>query len=108
MGETYRKELVRRIVKNMLDIQILRMVQAQPLWGYKIKKNVETDFHVKIRHGALYPLLNSLERKGFLTSEKEHTTGRARKVYSITPEGREYLETYYSIIKSQIDSGQTK
>ena len=107
MGETYRKELVRRIVKNMLDIQILRMVQAQPLWGYKIKKNVETDFHIKIRHGALYPLLNSLERKGFLTSEKEHTTGRARKVYSITAEGREYLETYYSIIKSQIDSGQT-
>lgn len=108
MGETYRKELVRRIVKNMLDIQILRMVQAQPLWGYKIKKNVETDFHVKIRHGALYPLLNSLERKGFLTSEKEHTTGRARKVYSITPEGREYLETYYSILKAQIASGQSK
>ncbi len=108
MGETYRKELVRRIVKNMLDIQILRMVQAQPLWGYKIKKNVETDFHVKIRHGALYPLLNSLERKGFLTSEKEHTTGRARKVYSITPEGREYLETYYSILKAQIAGGQSK
>jgi PadR family transcriptional regulator PadR len=108
MGETYRKELVRRIVKNMLDIQILRMVQAQPLWGYKIKKNLETDFHIKIRHGALYPLLNSLERKGFLTSEKEHTTGRARKVYSITPKGKEYLETYYSILKTQIDCGQSK
>jgi PadR family transcriptional regulator PadR len=108
MGETYRKELVQRIVKNMLDIQILRMVQAQPLWGYKIKKNVETDFHIKIRHGALYPLLNSLERKGFLISEKEHTTGRARKVYSITPEGKEYLETYYSILKAQIADMQNK
>ncbi|MBT0159495.1 PadR family transcriptional regulator [Candidatus Bathyarchaeota archaeon A05DMB-2] len=107
MGETYRKEIVRRIVKNMLDIQILRMVQTQPLWGYKIKKKAEADFHIKIRHGALYPLLNSLERKGLLTSETEHQTGRARKVYNITTKGREYLDTYYSILKEQLESKQT-
>jgi PadR family transcriptional regulator PadR len=108
MGEAYRKEIVRRVVKNMLDIQILRMVQAQPLWGYKIKKKVEADFQIKIRHGALYPLLNGLERKGFLTSQKEHKTGRARKVYSITKKGKEYLKSYYSILKEQIEDEQSK
>jgi DNA-binding PadR family transcriptional regulator len=79
------------------------MVQAQPLWGYKIKKKVETDFQIKLRHGALYPMLNSLEQKGFLTSQKEQQSGRGRKVYSITKSGEEYLKSYYSVIRDQID-----
>jgi len=57
MVETYRREIVQRITKNLLDIQLLRRAQAQPLWGYKIKKLVEIDFYIKLRHGALYPML---------------------------------------------------
>jgi hypothetical protein len=30
MAETYRKEIVQRITKNLLDIQLLRLIQAQP------------------------------------------------------------------------------
>jgi DNA-binding PadR family transcriptional regulator len=103
MAETYRREIVQRITKNLLDIQILRLIQAQPLWGYRIKKKVETDFHIKLRHGALYPMLNFLERKGFLTSQKQHQGGRARKVYTITKSGKEYLQSYYTIIKEHIE-----
>ena len=102
MAETYRKELVQRMIKNLLDIQLLRMVQAQPLWGYKIKKKVEANFHIKLRHGALYPMLNSLEQKGFLTSQRQTKGGRARKVYTITKNGREYLQSYYDILKEQV------
>jgi PadR family transcriptional regulator PadR len=104
MAETYRKEIVQRITKNLLDIQLLRLIQAQPLWGYRIKKMVEIDFHIKLRHGALYPMLNSLERKGFLTSQKQHQGGRDRKVYTITKNGKEYLQSYYTILKEQIES----
>jgi PadR family transcriptional regulator PadR len=103
MVETYRKEIVQRIIKNLLDIQLLRMVQAQPLWGYKIKKKVETNFQIKLRHGALYPTLNFLERKGFLTSQKQTTGGRSRKVYTITKNGEEYIQSYYDILKEQIE-----
>jgi DNA-binding PadR family transcriptional regulator len=104
MAKTYRREIVQRITKNLLDIQLLRLIQAQPLWGYRIKKIVETDFHIKLRHGALYPMLNFLERKGFLTSQKQHQGGRARKVYTITKNGKEYLQSYYNILKEQIES----
>lgn len=103
MAENYRKEIVQRIVKNMLDIQLLRMLQSQSLWGYRIKKNVETDFHIKLRHGALYPTLNSLEQKGFLTSQKEQKDGRSRKVYTITQKGLDYLSSYYSIINEHTE-----
>jgi DNA-binding PadR family transcriptional regulator len=103
MPEAYREEIVQRITKNLLDIQLLRLVQQQPLWGYKIKKKVETDFHIRLRHGALYPMLNSMERKGFLTSQKQQQGGRARKVYTITKEGVKYLGAYYDILKKQLE-----
>jgi DNA-binding PadR family transcriptional regulator len=108
MTEAYKKEIVQRIIKNLLDIQLLRLVQAQPLWGYKIKKMVEADFQIKLRHGALYPMLNLLESKGFLTSQKQYKGGRARKVYTITKTGQEYLQSYYSITKEQIEGEDLK
>jgi PadR family transcriptional regulator PadR len=109
MSETYQTELEQRIIKNLLDVQLLRMVQTQPLWGYKIKKNVEANFNVKLRHGALYPMLNKLERKGLLTSERQTKGGRARKVYTITKEGKDYLQSYYSVLRKHLkDEDLTK
>jgi len=102
LAEAYKEELVQRITKNLLDIQILRLIQAQPMWGYKIKKQAETKFGVKLRHGTLYPLLNTLEKESFVTSQKQQQGGRTRKVYTITRKGEEYVETYNTILKEQI------
>ena len=102
MSETFKKELVQRITRNLLDVQILRLVQTQPMWGYMIKKQAEVKFNVRLRHGALYPMLNALEEKGFLTSEKQQQGGRVRKVYAITGKGNEYVDAYSSILKEQI------
>jgi DNA-binding PadR family transcriptional regulator len=102
MSEAFKKELVQRITRNLLDVQILRLIQTEPMWGYKIKKQAETRFGVKLRHGALYPLLNALEKESFVTSQKQQQGGRTRKVYTITKKGEEYLETYKHILKQQI------
>jgi len=108
MAEIYREELVQRITKNLLGIQLLRLIQAQPsIWGYRIKKKVEADFNIKLRHGALYPMLNSLEKRGFLTSQKQQESGRARKVYTLTKEGEMYLQSYYGILKDQLETQKT-
>ena len=96
------------MTRNLLDIQILRLIQAQPMWGYKIKKVVEALFGVRLRHGALYPLLNKLEQKGFLTSEKQQKKGRTRKVYTITRKGIQHLEAYINILKEQIECSDIK
>ncbi len=108
LTENFRKEIVQRITRNLLDVQILRLIQTQPMWGYKIKKYVETRFGVKLRHSALYPLLNALEKKGFLVSQKQKERGRTRKVYAITKKGREYIEAYSSILKEQIQKQDIK
>ncbi len=108
MSERYRKEIVQHIIRNLLDMQLLRIVQAQPTWGYNIKKQVEADFSIKLRHSALYPALNSLEQRGFLESKKQQKDGRSRKVYAITENGKTYLQTYYDILQSQCGSETVK
>jgi DNA-binding PadR family transcriptional regulator len=108
LTETLKKELVQRIVRNLLDIQILRLIQTEPMWGYKIKKQVAEKFDVKLGHGALYPLLKSLEEKGFITSQKQQQKGRTRKTYTITRKGQEYIDAYQNILKQQIQSQDPK
>lgn len=103
MAEAFKKALVQRITRNLLDVQILRLIGTQPMWGYRIKKQVEANFDVKLRHGALYPLLNALEQNGFLTSQKQQQSGRTRKVYSITKKGKLYVETYNIVLNEQIE-----
>ena len=74
------------------------------MWGYKIKKEMETRYGVKLRHGALYPLLNTLEQKGLLKSHKQSKGGRTRKVYTITKKGKQYIQTYNLILEEQLKS----
>ena len=61
MSETYKKEIVQHIIRSLLHIQLLCIIQAKPAWGYHIKKQVDAEFNIKLRHGALYPALNLLE-----------------------------------------------
>jgi DNA-binding PadR family transcriptional regulator len=103
MAEPYREEIVQHIIRNLLEIQLLRIVQTEPTWGYKIKKQVEEEFDIKLRHGALYPALNALEARGFLESKRQQKGGRVRKVYVITKEGKDFLQTYRNMIKELID-----
>ena len=109
MSENYRKEIVQRITKNLLDIQLLNLIQAQPsIWGYRIKKKVEADFNIKLRHGALYPMLNSLEHRGFIAGQTQKKSGRARKCYILTKEGKKYLQSYHAILREQLKVSQNR
>ena len=84
------------------------MIRDQPTWGYRIKKNIEQEYGIKLRHGALYPLLNALENSGYLTSRKEKHGGRIRKIYEITPKGTQYLSAYYKFLSEQIQTKETE
>jgi DNA-binding PadR family transcriptional regulator len=101
MTEEYKKQIVERLNKSLLDIQLLRFIEKEPMWGYKIKKTFEADFGIKLRHGALYPTLNALEQSGFVKSLKQQQGGRATKNYTLMPKGKLYLEAYYSVLEEQ-------
>ena len=102
MTENASQQLVQRIFRNLLDIHILRLIQAEPMWGYNIIKKIETLYGIKIRHGALYPLLNKLEVGDYIRSKREIQKGRIRKTYMITQKGKHLIQTYYNILKQQL------
>ena len=102
MTEHFRKQIVQRITRNFLDILILRLIQTEPMWGYKIIKKTERLFGIKLRHGALYPLLNSLEAEGYARSKKATKGGRVRKVYKITPKGIRLVDAYHEVLREQL------
>ena len=108
MTEDPKKQIVQRINRTFLDILVLRLIQAEQLWGYKIIKKTEKLFGIKLRHGALYPLLNTLEKGGYVISKKTTKRGRVRKVYKITAKGIEILDAYHQVLKEQQEKLDTQ
>ena len=102
LTEEPKKQIVQRMTSNFLDILILRLLQTEPMWGYKIIKKTRRLFGINLRHGALYPLLITLETEGYARSEKITKGGRIRKVYDITPKGTQLVDAYYTFLKEQL------
>ena len=73
---------------------ILRVLYTQPSYGYEIIRKVAglTENFCVPTEGAVYPVLKEFERDGCVTSEKLIVGGRQRKVYTLTPLGREAFE----------------
>ena len=102
MTKDPKRQIVQRVTRNFLDILILRLIQIEPMWGYKILKKTQRLFGITIRHGALYPLLNRLEKDGYVRSKKVGNRGRIRKVYDITTKGIQLVDAYYNFLKEQL------
>ena len=81
-----------RVVKNNLDLIILRLLRSQPRWGYEVNTAIRDRFRVYLSAGTLYPLLHSLEKDGYIQGEWEAEKGRGRRIYSITESGISFLE----------------
>jgi len=106
-AEALTDQIGRRFAKSFLDILILQLVTSGPTWGYDIIRKTETQYKVKLRHGALYPMLNLLEAKRLVKSRRELWKGRARKVYEITDEGAQLLEAYRNFIRQHLPKKTT-
>lgn len=73
---------------------ILRVLYRESSYGYEIIRKVAetTGGFCMPTEGAVYPVLKEFERDGCVTSEKRTVNGRERKVYTLTPLGREAFE----------------
>jgi DNA-binding PadR family transcriptional regulator len=73
---------------------ILAALQGDPLHGYAIIKQTEVLSHgrVKPATGTLYTALDRLTGEGYVQVVNEEIVhGRARRYYTLTPEGRAAL-----------------
>jgi transcriptional regulator len=73
---------------------ILKTLSVAPLHGYAIAQHIErlSDSVLRVDQGSLYPGLERLQRKGWVTSKWGLTpTGRRARYYTITAAGRKQL-----------------
>ena len=90
MARTDREELL----KGTLDMLILQTLTLQSMHGYAIAQHIErlSDDVLAVEQGSLYPALERLQKKGWVTSKwADSPTGRRARYYTITSAGRKQL-----------------
>jgi PadR family transcriptional regulator, regulatory protein PadR len=76
------------------ELLILRQLAGQEMYGYQLVRAVQSSTRdtIRLSEGCVYPLLHSLQRKGWLSSRRATADGRPRVYYRLTPKGRQRLE----------------
>jgi PadR family transcriptional regulator PadR len=83
------------LLPGTLYLLILKTLTRGPLHGYGIARRIKdsSDATLEIEEGSLYPALNRMLVKGWLTAEWGISeNNRKARFYSLTPEGRKQLE----------------
>jgi PadR family transcriptional regulator len=78
-----------------LEMLILRTLTLRPAHGYAIARHIEglSDAVLRVEQGSLYPALDRLLRKGWVTAKWAETpTKRKARYYTITKSGRRQLQ----------------
>ena len=83
------------LVKGTISLLILSLLSRKDMYGYEIAATVhrDTDGAFTWREGSLYPSLHKLEQGGLIVGQwEEKETGRKRRYYHITRQGRAALK----------------
>src|SRR2546430_6543104 len=91
----------RMLAHGDLRLIALALIAEQPRHGYDIIKQLEerTSGWYSPSPGIVYPTLTYLEEAGHLTSQADG----AKKLYTITDEGRSYLEENRAFVDAVLD-----
>lgn len=79
------------LYSGLIRLHILYHANQEPIFGLGIIEELERHGY-KLSAGTLYPMLHAMERKGYLSSRKEHAGKHVRRVYTITPYGEAALK----------------
>jgi len=79
--------------KTVFPVLILHLLDGGPEHGFALMQRIADvcDGYLAVNTNTIYPLLRRLEERGFIVGEWDHPTKRARRMYTITPSGRERL-----------------
>jgi transcriptional regulator len=89
-----RRDARTELLHGTLDMLILRTLQWGPQHGYAIGQTIRAQSSdvLQVEAGSLYPALQRLARRGWVTARWGQTEANQRaKFYSITREGKQQL-----------------
>jgi transcriptional regulator len=82
------------LLQGTLDMLILQMLVWGPQHGYAIAQTIRAQSSevLRVETGSLYPALQRLEKRGWVTAEWRQTEAKQRaKYYRLTPHGKKQL-----------------
>lgn len=82
------------VVRGSLELLVLKTLSLESMHGWGIGQRIQqiSGGELEVNQGSLYPALQRLEQRGWITSEW-HTTenNRRARYYEITPAGQRAL-----------------
>lgn len=79
--------MLRNFFLGFIRIHILYHAALAPVYGTQLMAELARHGY-QISPGTLYPVLRSLEKEGYLASERRVVSGKVRKYYHITLQGK--------------------
>lgn len=72
---------------------LLKLLDEKDMYGYEMIETLRgrSNNVFELKAGTLYPLLHTLEGKRLVTAYERQISGKTRKYYSITKEGKKTL-----------------
>jgi transcriptional regulator len=99
------------LVHGTLDMLILRTLLWGPQHGYAVGQTIRAQSSdvLQVEAGSLYPALQRLAKKGWVTAKSGQTEANQRaKFYRLTPEGKKQLlreESRWNVLVQAIGRG---
>jgi PadR family transcriptional regulator, regulatory protein PadR len=78
------------LLSGLIRLHVLHHAAEDELYGQWMIEELARHGY-KLSAGTLYPMLRSMEKKGYLTSMEQRVGRSVRRVYRATPLGREAL-----------------
>ena len=85
------KEAQTKLMKGLLDLVVLQFLSQEPMHGYQIITRIRRSFGIYFGPSTIYPLLGTLEKKGYVNSVWNMESERPRKIYKLTNDGQNLL-----------------
>jgi len=80
----------RDLYSGLIRLHVLHHAASEPIFGLGMSEELARHGY-RISPGTLYPLLHSLEKKGYLRGVEKRNGRSRRKVYRATPAGKRAL-----------------
>jgi PadR family transcriptional regulator, regulatory protein PadR len=88
----------RDLYSGLIRLHVLHHAVKEPVFGLGMIEELSRHGY-RISPGSLYPLLNGLQKKGYLKSATERNGKSIRKVYRATPAGVKALKAAKSKVR---------
>lgn len=106
VNHLYEKKFMNHLFKGVRTIFLLWLISQEKIHGYKIISLINemlcSEKNEKVVHGStIYPLLHSLENKGFIKSSNDYNGKKQVKLYEITDDGIKLLNSIKEFIQDK-------